>query len=438
MSHAPDTSAYADKWAIAVAYAPLAEDEPLFSLPLNDPNTAVLRSQYAERALGASGAPPPPPPEVAALLSLATTRRELAFCTDEGGPGPSGTVPLCSTYDLTSDPIAYFADREALVASAKAAVASSLSNASYLPGGEAPPLFGPDPADAYALLHSLLHTSSTSVATGGVYVAKHIGGTALPSPPRAALRPVSPANQAAALAHIVALLTGDSLYPTRCVGSPSDPNVPCSAFDELVVRGSSPDGPNPPPDGADVDADALALFPAPLFRHARSAKRRILEAAMAASRGAGLSRASASAVASASPRADGGAPLDAQWLVDGLQDAVWGAALGAAMRAAGGPGGDAVCAAVAAVAASLSSQPLLCGGDDGFDCTEVCALHSIWIDVLRAASSGSGGPDAAAGETAAAAAAARAEARGALQCVPGVANATRRTRLYALRLLEQI
>jgi hypothetical protein len=379
-----------DTWAISIAYAPSAAED-----------AAAAAAASAPPADVAQGLPIPPamPAESAALLARAA-ERELAFCTDDDAPGSMGTDAACSTYDLTSSPVAYFRDRVAL---ARAAVARAVASAVSAPGERG------DYADAYTLARAVLHTSSVSVASAGRYAAKFLGAASV-SRARwgqlpvnvAPVVPAPPAAQRDALSLLTELLVGDSLY------------VPASQADDMTVRGSrSGDASG----GVWYDPDALGRLPAPLVADARRAKAAILASALAPARGEAMARAAWAARASGAEP-----PVDAAEVVDTLTQAAWGEAAVAAMRA-GVPGDDGGCASQEALVAAVAQLR----DDDA----ERRALQLMLMAALRDAAQGAAQP----GDTKAAAQAALMEARAGVACLLRAAP-DRRLRMHLLAAQE--
>jgi hypothetical protein len=391
----PVVGAY-DKWAIAVGYTPAAAEVAAAAAAAAAPSPPPPDAPVA--------VPGAPPAESGALLSRAGERL-LAFCTDDDDPSAWGGDARCSTYDLSSDTLSYFRDRTTLAtAAAAAAVASTVAPASERG----------DWSDAYDLAHTLLHTSSVSVAAAGRYAAKTLGSVTVSKAAYGQVAaPCAPAPAAAqrdALAFIATLLVGDVLY------------VPRQAADAMTQRGWRDGG------ARGVDADALGVAPAPFIADARAAKRAIMAAALAPWRGDAMARAAWAA--------GGDGVVDATEVVDALAAAVWGGALTAVARrcmpqpVGGDAGGGGMCPEPALVAAAVEEMR----AQDG----ERRATQRMWRAALRdAAGSGSGGG----GDTAAAARAAGAEADAALACVlvrsgGGEGGEARQLRMHLLALLN--
>ena len=227
----------------------------------------------------------------------------FSFCTDDADSSWSGNDPSCSTYDLTSDPVAYFRDRNALIGAVKSELVARL----VAPTGEW--------SDAYDLLHTLLHTGSISVATGGQYAAKQVGGASVRSAHfgqvTAPVTPVGAATQRDALQFIADLLVGDALYPDPATGAAMTRNA-------AVWRGK-----------VTVQKDSLGRLPADILGDARAAKASILASLLAPSRADGVVRNAWMQAGSTGGSGDGAVTLTE--VVDTLQRGIWGDALMAAL-----------------------------------------------------------------------------------------------------------
>jgi hypothetical protein len=334
-----------DKWAISVGYAPSPSEEAAWQ--------QQRRGAAAPSDDGGNLEPASPeavPPEVAALLSRAN-ETVLAFCTDDADSSWSGNDPSCSTYDLTSDPVAYFRDRNALIGAVKSELVARL----VAPTGEW--------SDAYDLLHTLLHTGSISVATGGQYAAKQVGGAAVRSAHfgqvAAPVTPVEVATQRDALQFIVDLLVGDALYPDPATSAAMTRNA-------AVWRGK-----------VTVQKDSLGRLPADILGDARAAKASILASLLAPSRADGVVR--NAWMRAGSPHGSRDA-LTLTEVVDTLQRGIWGDALWAALT----QGGESMVFIDACPSVSRTGWAEAIASLGQHD-TERRAVQRMWVDALRKA-----------------------------------------------------
>ena len=343
-----------DKWAISVGYAPSPSEEAAWQRQQQQRKGTTPPSDDAGNLEPAS--PEAVPPEVAALLSRAN-ESALAFCTDDADSSWSGNDPSCSTYDLTSDPVAYFRDRNALISAVKSELVARL----VAPTGEW--------SDAYDLLHTLLHTGSISVATGGQYAAKQIGGAAVRSAHfgqvASPVTPVGAATQRDALQFIVDLLVGDALYPDPTTGAAMTRNA-------AVWRGK-----------VTVKKDSLGRLPADILGDARAAKASILASLLAPSRADGVMRNAWMQAGSTGGSGDGAVTLTE--IVDTLQRGIWGDALMAALsQSAGSLVMSGMCPSSSGTADTLQPWANAVASLGQHD-TERRAVQRMWVDALKQA-----------------------------------------------------
>ena len=365
-----------DKWAISVGYAPSPTEEAAWHQ--QQQRAGLSPTDDASNLEPAS--PEVVPPEVAALLARAN-ETALQFCTDDSDSSWSGNDPSCSTYDLTSDPVSYFRDRNALIAAAKTELVARL----VAPSGEW--------SDAYDLLHTLLHTGSISVATGGQYAAKQVGGAVVRSAHyrqvAAPVAPVAAATQRDALQLIVDLLVGDALYPDPATGAAMTRNA-------AVWRGR-----------VSPQKDSLGRLPADILGDARAAKASILASLLAPSRADGVVR---NAWMQAGTAGGNSGVVTLLEVVAILQRGIWGDGLLVAVNQSrvsmviGGTCPNTGDPTWLAAAASM-------GQHDG----ERRAVQRMWVDALRQAADASSSAGAAC-DLCAVAAASLAELMAGLRC----------------------
>ena len=141
-----------DAWAIAFGYTPGAGVTVEPSDGASGEPGVVLTQRSLEQ-----------PPAVQRLLARAG-EPGLHFCSDDADSSAAGRDAACSTYDFSDDPLAYFADRNALLSAAKAAVIERVTI----------PEEG-DWGDAYPVLHTFLHSGSTSASAAAQFAAKQVG-----------------------------------------------------------------------------------------------------------------------------------------------------------------------------------------------------------------------------------------------------------------------
>lgn len=141
-------------------------------------------------------------PDLEAILEENSTGLH-SFGTDEDNAGPFGWDPATNYWDLSDDPISFYADRMALARSLR----DEMADRTVVDG------------EAWAdYLYGVLSLVG-EVNRGGQYLAKYIGGHHMsrahrgdPEAP-APITPVSAADQRRALAAIVDILTGDDIIP---------------------------------------------------------------------------------------------------------------------------------------------------------------------------------------------------------------------------------
>ena len=214
----------------------------------------ILASEERERA--ARGEAPMEALAVVTDVRVATDPT-LRFCTDDDDSRSAGTNPLCSVYDNSADPIEYFEDRVKLIAQVKQDLWNRTSSgwSDFAEAG--------DFNTATHLFDSLLYRSSTSIASAGMYAAKHIGGHVVSKAHfhqvEAPVRLLSRQDQLKALRFICDLLVGDALYTSA------------SDYMRLVVHGWTYAG------QTELANSELGRLAFPLIERARATKKRMLD-----------------------------------------------------------------------------------------------------------------------------------------------------------------
>lgn len=99
-------------------------------------------------------------PLLAEIAAEGASRRELAFATDEDHPRSDGVDPTASTWDMSSDPVAFFTDRLALAQK----LLSTAAERTVLPG------------ESWTRQAHAVDEFMRAALLAGSYVAKHLGG----------------------------------------------------------------------------------------------------------------------------------------------------------------------------------------------------------------------------------------------------------------------